>query len=382
MTLETLSTIALALAALPCVMAAWNLILFRRLPRAPSDGGHRVSVLIPARDEEDNIADAVESVLQNTGVEIEVIVLDDHSSDRTRAIVEAIAARDSRLRIADAPALPPGWSGKQHACRVLATLAQYPVLTFMDADVRLSPDALRRIAHFIARRNVGLVSGFPHEETRSFFESLVVPFIHILLLGYLPIWAMRLMPFAAFAAGCGQLIAVRRGDYEEAGGHDSIRASRHDGIMLPRAFRNAGLATDIFDATDTARCRMYRGAQEVWQGFSKNADEGMATPIALPVWTVLLAGGHILPFVLLLWAYAAGSPDGVAASAVAILLLFAFRLALAIRFRQSWTMIPLHPVGVGVLLALQWNALIRNLTGRPISWRGRSYGKSTIVHEE
>lgn len=381
MSVELLSTIALAFAAVPFVLGAINLLVFRRLPVAPAGASPAVSLLIPARDEEATIAASVESALSSTGVELEVVVLDDHSSDRTREIAEEIARRDPRLRVESGPPLPPGWSGKQHACHLLASKARHPLLVFMDSDVRLSPDALARIAHYMAQKDLALASGFPRERTGSFFEALIIPFIHVLLIGYLPIPAMRLFSASAFAAGCGQLMAARRDDYDRAGGHAAIRQSRHDGITLPRAFRKAGLSTDIFDATDTAACRMYHGWREVWDGFTKNADEGMAKPVALPVWTILLGLGHILPFVTLVVAAMIGSAEGMATSAAAILLLYAYRMALALRFRQNLPVLPLHPVGVAAMLAIQWNALMRTLSGRPTSWRGRSYGKTGVADE-
>lgn len=382
MTVELLGIVALAFAALPFVLGAINLTVFRRLPAAPAGAAPAVSLLIPARDEEATIAASVESALASTGVELEVVVLDDHSSDRTREIAEEIARRDPRLRIEPAPSLPPRWSGKQHACQVLSAKARHPLLVFMDSDVRLAPDALARIAHYIARKDLALASGFPRERTGSFFEALIIPFIHVLLIGYLPFPAMRSFSASvAFAAGCGQLMAARREDYERAGGHAAIRESRHDGLTLPRAFRKAGLTTDIFDATDTAVCRMYSGWREVWDGFTKNADEGMAKPVALPVWTALLGIGHILPFVMLAVAAMAGSAEGMAASGAAVLLLYAYRLALALRFRQNLPILLLHPLGVAAMLAIQWNALLRVLSGRPTNWRGRSYGKTGVADE-
>ena len=390
MTIALVSYIALGFAAIPVVLGAINLLAFRRLPailpetRPETGQGTRpeIAVLIPARDEERTIAASVSSVLESVGVDLEVVVLDDHSSDRTREIVEEIARGDPRLRVETAPMLPAGWAGKQHACHVLAGEARQPLLVFIDSDVRLAPDALGRIAQFMKRKDLALASGFPRERTGSFFEALIVPFIHVLLLGYLPIPATRLSSATAFAAGCGQLIAVRRDAYLRAGGHAAIRASRHDGMTLPRAFRAAGLSTDIFDASDIAECRMYSGAREVWLGFSKNADEGMAKPVALPVWTVLLAAGHVLPFVMLILAALAGSVEGLAASAGAIVLLYIFRAGLAARYRQDIPILLLHPIGVLAVLAIQWTALVRMLCGRPTEWRGRSYGRSALSDED
>lgn len=367
--LETLALASLALALLPLGVALANLCLYRE-PATVAPPGTAVSILIPARNEEAGIAAAVEAALAQPGLELEVIVLDDQSTDRTAERVAVLAARDPRVRLERALPLPPGWSGKQHACHALAGMARHPVLLFQDADVRLEPGSVARMAGFLRARRAGLVSGFPRQETGSLGEVLVVPQIHVLLLGYLPMAAMRLSGHPGFGAACGQLVLADRDAYVRAGGHAAIRGSLHDGVTLPRAFRRAGLRTDLFDATGLARCRMYRGFAEVWAGFSKNATEGMATPAGLPVWTVLLFGGHALPWLLLALSpgWATGWAAGAAAGAGVLL-----RLVLALRFRQSLAGAALHPAGVLAMLAIQWAALLRAARGRPAEWRGRAY---------
>lgn len=371
--LEIFAYIALGLASLPALVTAVNLVVFRAPPRPRLETRAKVSLLIPARDEETNIGGALRAALASEGVELEVLVLDDASTDRTAAIVAACMRDDARLRLVAAPPLPPGWCGKQHACHVLAGHARHPLLVFIDADVRLAPEALMRIAGLLERKGIDLASGFPEQQTGTLPEALVVPLIHVLLLGYLPIPLARRSRDPAFGAGCGQLMAVRRDAYRRAGGHAAIRNSRHDGLMLPRAFRRAGCATELFDATDLARCRMYRGGREVWHGFAKNATEGMARPLALPLWTLLLGGGHVLPFLVLLAALAAGAWSALAASALAGACVYGIRTALTLRFRQSWLGVLLHPLGIALLLALQWSALLAALRGRPAVWRGRAY---------
>jgi hypothetical protein len=246
-------------------------------------------------------------------------------------------------------------------------------MLFLDADVRLSADAVGRAAGFLAASGAGLVSGFPREQTGSLMERLLIPMIHVLLLGYLPMAMMRWDRNPGFGAGCGQLMVAHRGAYETAGGHAAIRASLHDGVTLPRAFRRSGSMTDLFDAAPLATCRMYRGAAETWAGFGKNATEGMAKPVALPVWTVLLLGGHVLPWVLLL-SGASGTAATLAGLAAATSL--AQRALLARRFERDMLGVLLHPFGVLAMLALQWDALLRAGRGRPVAWRGRSYEPS------
>jgi hypothetical protein len=358
----TLAWVALFLALGPLLLALANLRLLRAPPLAA--GRPAVSVLIPARNEEANIADACACVLASEGVGLELIVLDDASTDRTREILDGIA--DGRLRIADAPKLPPGWSGKQHACHVLSGLARHELMVFVDADVRLSPDGLCRMAGFMERHPAGLASGFPMQITRTWSERLLLPLIHFMLLGFLPIAAMRRSALPGLGAGCGQLFIARREAYRRAGGHRAIRASLHDGIMLPRAFRRAGEMTDLFDAGGIARCRMYANAAQVWEGLCKNATEGMAKPGALPIWTVILGGGQVLPLVLML-----ASPSWPAAAALAAGI--GLRLVQAVRFRQDVVSAMLHPLGAAALLAVQWWSLLRAAGGGKATWRGRAY---------
>ena len=356
----------LLLATVPLFLTLWNLTLYRR--PEPATGCPKLSVLIPARNEERNIAAAVAAVLASEGVALELIVLDDASTDRTAEILAAIT--DSRLRVAPAPPLPPGWSGKQHACAALGALACHDLMVFIDADVRLTPDALARMAGAMQRRpELGLASGFPRQIVVTWSEQLLLPLIHFLLLGYLPMALMSSSPAPSLGAGCGQLFIARRSAYERAGGHAAIRSSLHDGIMLPRAFRTAGLMTGLFDATSFATCRMYRNSGEVWEGLTKNATEGMAKPVALPIWTLILGGGEIVPAVVLLF-----SPGLLTAGALACGI--GVRLLLARRFRQPVLSAILHPLGVAALLVLQWASLLRALRGQPSTWRGRAYPAS------
>jgi hypothetical protein len=369
--LELAAWIAAGLAGLPALLLLVNLPLLRT-PRRPAAAPPPVSVLVPARDEEASIGDCVESALASEGVELELVVLDDHSSDRTAEIVRGLAERDSRVRLESAPDLPAGWNGKQHACAQLARHARHELLCFLDADVRLEPEGLLRLAGAQQRSGAALVSGFPRELTGTLGEALVVPLIHLVLLGYLPLPGLKWTRRPSFAAACGQLVLVRREDYERAGGHAAIRASRHDGVTLPRAFRRAGLSTDLLDATSLARCRMYRGFAETFAGFAKNATEGMATPTALLPWTALLLGGHVLPFVLLAPALLGPAPEVLTAAALGSGLSLGARLLLALRFRQSLRGALLHPVGVAIVVAIQWSALARKALGRQVAWKGRT----------
>jgi hypothetical protein len=377
--LDAISYVACLLSAGPCALFFVNLRLYRLTNKAKL-GGYRtspfpkqaVSVLIPARNEERNIGDAVAAVLANQDVDVEVIVMDDHSTDRTAKIVSEMSSRDSRLRLESAPILPEGWCGKQHACDSLAKLASHPFLVFIDADVRLAPDALNRMLAFVKERKVALASGVPLQQLGTFSECLLIPLIHFILLAFLPIQRMRRTTSPACSAACGQLFIVRRAAYQACGGHASIRDSLHDGLQLPRAFRKAGFSTDLFDATDLATCRMFQTDREVWRGLARNATEGLAAPRTILPMTIFLFGGEVLPFGLLAF-HSVLTGQGLILALLATIFALLPRVIASGRFRQPLIGVLLHPFGIISLLFIQWSALLASFAGRPRKWRGRVY---------
>lgn len=367
---------AMLCALVPCSLFLGNLLLYKPPPRSEAGAAERVSVLIPARNEAAGIASAVQSILASTGVLLEVVVMDDASTDGTAAIVSALAARDPRVRLEHAPTLPPGWNGKQHACWMLAAAARYDILCFVDADVRLAPEAVSRMAAFLETSRAGLVSGFPRQQTETALEWLLLPLIHFVLLGLLPFAGMRRSTSPAYAAGCGQFLMVHRAAYFTAGGHAAIAETRHDGLRLPKLLRSSGYATDLADLTDLATCRMYHSASEVWLGLAKNATEGLAAPGRILPLSILLFTGQVLPFLLLLVLLlhrASASAPILCCVVVGIIAAALPRFLAAVRFRQRLRGALLHPVGIALLLCLEWWALLRQVRGRSVSWKTRTY---------
>jgi glycosyltransferase involved in cell wall biosynthesis len=291
-------------------------------------------------------------------------VLDDGSTDRTFEIVAAIAAREPRLRGLRGKPLPTGWTGKNFACAQLAAAAAHSSLLFVDADVRLAPDAAAQLSGALEETGAQLISGVPRQEVGTFSEKLLVPLIHFIMLGFLPLDRMRRSEHPAYGSGCGQLFFATRDAYERSGGHGAIRASLHDGLTLPKQFRRAGFRTDLVDVTELATCRMYRRNADVWRGLAKNAHEGLGAPALIGPATLLLVVGQVLPFALLLT-----RPGWIAA--LAAVLAFVPRVIAARRFHQPWLGVVLHPFAIVSLLAIQWFAFARSLAGGASKWKGR-----------
>ncbi len=379
---EWLPAVSAAISAIALTMTFVNLPLYarsRRVPRGlavpPADAARAplLSVCIPARNEAANIEACVRGALANDDVALEVLVYDDQSTDETPRIVAALAAADPRVRVVPTQPLPAGWNGKQWGCERMGQASRAEWMLFTDADVRFEPDCFARALATAGELKAELLSTVPREETGTLLEKLVVPLIHWMLLGWLPIPRMRTTNDPATSAGCGQFLLVRREAWHAAGRHEAFKDSMHDGIKLPRNLRRAGRHTDLFDGTDVVRCRMYRDAGQVWRGFTKNAYEGLGSPVVLGVFTFIEVVGILLPWVWLPCALAIGGvgtgPLVLACFAIAAQLVQ--RAMLAARFRQSWLCVLLHPVTIATLVVIQWRSWWLHRTGRR-AWKGRS----------
>ena len=389
MTLLPFAIASAASAVTPAVLTLLNLREYREPARPTKDVLPAVTVIIPARNEAFGIAACVGSVLASAGIDLRVIVVDDASTDNTAGIVRGMAANDARLRLITSASLPAGWNGKQHACWQGAQAATTPLLCFLDADVRLHPGALARTMTEMVRDRTALLSGFPRQITGTWLEAMLIPLIHFVLLGLLPMRAMRRTTEPAYAAGCGQFLLVEREAYTRSGGHAAIRHTMHDGLLLPRLLRQNGYTTRLVDLTKLAECRMYTTAAATWNGLSKNATEGMAAPARIVPMTLLLGFGQVLPLPLLALAWQRttflipflGPPIRIGMAPVwwamsAVVLSYLPRAINAVRYRQSFVSALLHPVGVAVLLVLQWVALARKLLHRPATWKSRTYASN------
>jgi hypothetical protein len=396
-----LAGFALLSSAIPLLVTLGNLRLYRdthagrrarphgapgQEPRADrasaesrGEGAVAVTVCIPARNEAANIEACVRSALACGGVDVEVCVYDDHSTDGTGDIVRRLAAEDPRVRVVPTVPLPDGWNGKMWGCDRMGRAACGEWVLFTDADVRLAPECLSATVAAAESLECDLLSTVPRQLTGSWAEDAIVPLIHYVLLGYLPMGRMRATLDPAASAGCGQFMFARRDAWLAIDGYSRFRGTMHDGIRMPREFRRAGLRTDLFDGTSLAQVRMYRGLAQTWRGFAKNAYEGLGSPVLLLLVTALHVFGQVAA-----WAILAGSaiaaatglsvsplPAWIAAGAIAVQL--AHRIILRKAFGHSWRAVLLHPIGLAMLTAIQWHSLWLSMRGRR-EWRGRVAG--------
>ena len=364
-------------------LAVWNLCLFRRAPRS-SGNEDSVSILIPVRNEEANVDGAIRAACAQTARTVEVVVLNDGSTDATSRILASLQTEYPHLRVVGGQPLPAGWAGKAWACWQLASEhARHDWLLFVDADVRLAPDAAARALAAARTQSVAFLSAFPRQLVPTAGEALLVPLMYLLLVAYLPMACIRWTRLPSLSAATGQFMLVRRTAYLAADGHRAVQGTLHDGIKLARRMKAAGFRVGFVDGQDIATCRMYNGFRACWRGFARNAYEALGSSAALAIMTTLNVAFFVLPFLALPASLLLdGTPRPAATWAMAVSVVLILRTALAWRFRYPWWTTLVTPVAILALIGLQLESALRHWTGRSVVWRDRAYASPEPVAKE
>jgi len=339
----------------------------------------RVSVLVPARDEERTIGRCVESLLAQEYPDFEVLVLDDESTDTTAAVVAALARRSDRLRLIRGRPLPAGWLGKVWACHQLSEEADGELLLFTDADTWHHPRAVRDAVAELLSERADLVTGLPRQENETVAERVVVPVIAWATLAVMPLWLAQRVRWSFLAVGLGQLLLFRRGAYRAIGGHAAIRAEVVDDMALARRVKAAGGRWRFVDASRRISCRMYSDRQGVIEGLTKNIFPALGCNLTLAAVVFIFVGAAYLePFVVLGMGAAGGSVDSstLVWALVSIILALASWVVIARRGRLGALQPFLYPVTMAGVLFIGIRSVVVTLRGRA-TWKGRS-----LVHED
>jgi len=222
-------------------------------------------VIIPARNEESSLAACLRSLLAQTGVKYEILVVDDGSTDRTRAIAESFDG----VRILAANPLPPGWTGKNNACQTGADAARAPWLLFTDADTVHKPGSLARAMEEARDQGAMLLSYSPEQEVHGIAERALMPLVFAELARA---FAPRKVsdPASPVAAANGQYLLIASESYLAVGGHAAVAGDLLEDVALARNVKRSGRRLSFRFGGDAVRTRMYRSFSQMREGWTKN----------------------------------------------------------------------------------------------------------------
>jgi chlorobactene glucosyltransferase len=379
-----LSTAWLAIATWLIMRALGQRGLLPRLARASPpelEEAPRLTVVVPARNEADNIGRCVCSLLTQDypAQRLNVIVVDDRSTDDTAAIVRRIMADHPQLSLVLSPPLPPRWTGKSHACWIGARAAapQSEWLCFVDADVWGESALLSSAVRAAIDRELDLLSLAPRQHLESFAERLILP-CGLILLSFVQDLRQAQARSTAQVTATGQFFLVRRVTYDAVGGHAAVSREICEDLEFARLLKQSGRTVLLMDGADAVSTRMYTGWRTLWPGLAKNLIDtlgGRSATLTIAAVAVTLAWAAVAIPVRDAAAGLEHVPDAWVALIPALLAsaaAFGLHIAAARHFRIPLYYGLLFPLGytVGAVMAL--DSVRRRLSGR-VTWKGRTY---------
>jgi chlorobactene glucosyltransferase len=352
-------------------------------PASPPSNTPRISICIPARNEEQNISRCVESTLAQDYPNLEVIVLDDRSTDSTPLILDRLASQDSRLLVIHGSSLPSGWAGKPHALYQAAKAARGEWLCFIDADTFLAPQAISSCLVKALETKADLFTIMTQQIMGTFWEKAVLPIVMTALsVGFSPRRVND--PRLRDAVSNGQFMLIKRTVYDAIGGHASVKDQIVEDKAIAEKVKWNGYRLVIADGTKLARTRMYTSLASLWEGWTKNiylglrdrpsllllgvfgATVSLIAALFMPIWPLLgifwyLNGGGWLALgvtieSLIVWS-AILIARGLTARGMGISPCYAFTI----------------PLGAGIFAAMMLTSAWNVLSGKGVTWKGRSY---------
>jgi len=366
----------LAAAVVVLLYQGFALLLAAQMPRLdpappapPREGRPRISVVIAARNEELDLPATLDCLLAQDYLNLEIIVVEDSSTDRTGEVIDA---RAPRVRRVNPPPLPEGWVGKNWACWTGARAATGEWILFEDADVRTHPAALRTTLEWAEREHADLATIAEKIEMRSFWERLVLPFYVQMVLTYFRTPHVN-RPHSRSAMANGQFWLTPRTVYYAMGGHEAVRSLVLEDVAIARRYRAAGRTLRVAWTPRLAQTRMYRNRTEMFEGLLKNVHGTEFSPARLVGFLAGLIGLFLLPLALLPFGLATGTFALTAMGGFLYFALFGKHIVFARAIGAPALYGLLYPIAVGYYIVLTATSLGRGLRRKPVAWKGRSY---------
>jgi chlorobactene glucosyltransferase len=348
--------------ALRTLIALVNLLSGLHLPDKKSAEYPKVSVLIPARNEQTVLGRLLKSLEKQDYPDFEVIVCNDHSTDQTEEILNRFVAEDKRIQWFLGDQLPDNWLGKNYACHQLATKASGKYLIFLDADVELNRNVLSKAVTFFQEKQLTLLSVFPEQKIESMGEWLTVSVMNWILQSLLPMVLVQKTGFSSLSAANGQFMMFEAKNYRENQWHEKVKMQTVEDIQIARMIKDEGFRTAVLLGDDDIYCRMYHNLDGAVKGFSRNIHEyfGGNRMVMVVYWLIVFLGP------LLVW-----TSFGLFGFYVFVVLVVLNRILISRASRQpvflSVLLHPLQMLGFSFIVFFNLYRRIRKVT----EWKGR-----------
>jgi chlorobactene glucosyltransferase len=358
-----------------------NIIVFKNLSKfaLPDDilkSPPLVSVLIPARNEAENISRSLTSFMKQDYPNMEILVLDDNSSDNTGLIVKRLAKKDSRIKLFKGKPLKEGWLGKCYACQQLSEYAKGDYFIFTDADTLHFNKTVSNALATLLKNKLDALSAFPNQIMVTIHERMTVNFINFAILSFLPLILVKKAKTPFFCVAIGQFFLFKREVFEKIGGFEHVKTEIIEDVYLAKEVKKFGYKYMVFDGNGNISCRMYKNLKEVVRGFSRFIYAAFDFNIVMEAIAIFFVSIlFLVPFLLLpigififRW-----SGSLITLNIIQILAVLTIKIMLALKFKYRILDSLLTPLSIVYMVFLAGNSYLQTKVGRGINWKGRTY---------
>lgn len=365
-----LATLLFSLAVWAVLFTGTNRLRWLKDVEPASDLAYpKVSIIVPARNEEREIEEALQSVLHLDYPDYEVLVVNDRSTDRTAEILARMQTQYPQLAVAHVTELPAGWLGKNHAMFVGAAQAQGELLLFTDADIVMRPDCLKRAVTYLEREPLDFLPMTPDVTMPNWLlEAFVTVFVILFTLHIKP-WKLR-DPKSPAHVGIGAFNLIRKSVYQQIGTHRAIAMRPDDDLKLGKLVKKHGFVHDVLNGSGFLTVRWYASLRELVHGLEKNS----FAAVEYRIWVVVLATSALLLFNV--WPFLAvwittGAARWLNAATIGLHLLSFMSTAWQLKHRL-WSAVA-YPLVFALFVYIQWRTMVMNLWLGGIRWRDTLY---------
>ncbi|MCM3213083.1 glycosyltransferase family 2 protein [Niallia taxi] len=353
----------------------WTLWNMSGLPSLPAPNLTKnfqplVSVLVPLRNEARNVAGLINSLKSLEYPYLEIVLLDDGSTDQTLTLLQEKTSGDGRFKILRGRELPAGWAGKVHACHQLQKEANGEYILFIDADVRLKSEVIEKTLTLLKKEKVKLITGFPSFEVPGILSKILIPMMHFVVLFHLPLHLANKSKMPAATAANGVFMFFERNAYQKIGGHRTVQTSIVEDVHLAKQMKISGCRVCLANISTDVSCRMYEQNSEVWEGFIKNIFSGLGRSVPLVLLLSVFYGFfYVLPGILMVYGLWVFRPLFV----LPYILIVLQRLAVDWKASQRLSLAFFMPLSAATLVIIMNASMWRWIRKKPYSWKGRQY---------
>jgi chlorobactene glucosyltransferase len=354
------------------LLSASNAIFFKlSRRRSRVKDGPMISVLIPARNEEQRIRPTLDGIMDQEYTNYEVIVIDDNSTDETWETLEEYADKYESLKILKGKPLPEGWKGKPFAMTQLAEQAEGELFVFVDADIYPSRDFLSWVAERMKRHKADSMSAYARHRAKSVREYIFFPLLYLVNMTFLPFWLIKFTKLPLFSHAIGQLMIFRRDAYEGAGGFAVVFDKILEDIQMGRAMKSAGYRHVFLDARKVLSGYMYDSWEHTVSGLKRSIYEYFdKKAYPLVILTVFIFGFLVLPAFLIPFSIIDSWPKMPWIIAGNLGILIGWAITIYDR-RLPWYVPLFYPIQFLFILVLAWKSLLDDVSGRGYNWKDR-----------